>query len=206
MSDIEEVDFDDPVLMARITLSELKRFYDEATKHFDAQFARLEMCAKSTLPEDDDESEYLSVMMEELEGMSDLVQKFGVIGIYRTFEIFLRKAVGRQRMAGAVISGQTARYVDKLKDQLKEIGVELTQPPFQWQEITKLREIRNCIAHNEGWVDKESASILRSYGLPAEEGHCLKLPKGYFLEALELVDKTCELIIEKCGEARKQGG
>jgi len=203
VADVEEVELGDPLLLARMTLEELKRFCEEGTKHFDAELARLEMRAKSASPQDDDESDYLANMMEELEGVLDLVQKFGIIGIYRALETFLRTVVNQQREAGVVISDQKALYLDQLKVRLKKIGVELTQPPFQWREVQKLHKIRNCIVHNEGWVDKTDAAILKNYQLSVEEGHCLKLPKGYFLEALKLVDKTCELVTEKCREARR---
>src|SRR5437879_877754 len=100
MPSIEEVEFGDPLFLARITLSELKRFYEEETKHFEAEVARLQMRAKSPSPQDDDESDYLSDMTEQLEGMLDLVQKFGITGIYGTFERFLRIVVNQQRHAG----------------------------------------------------------------------------------------------------------
>jgi hypothetical protein len=233
MAEIEEVCFGDPLVLARITLRELKSFYDEGTKHFEAELARLEMRSKNTSREDD-ESDYLSDMMGELEALLDLLQEFGILGIYRTLEVFLQKVADRLSKDGVLIStrldrpkdrgkvflrrvasclrrkgegipGQTAR-LDQLKDRFKEVGVELTQPPFQWREITKLRKIRNCIAHNEGWVDRKQAPILKSYQLRVEEGNRLKLPKGYFLEALRLVEETCELVTDKRKETREQGG
>jgi hypothetical protein len=202
MAEIEEVDLGDPLMLAEFSLSELRSFYHEATKHFGSRLAGFEARFKNTSPEDE-ESDYLVGRIEEVEGFLDLVQNFGLVGVYRTFEMFLRNVVDQQRRAG-VISGGTKRYVDDLKDQLKEIGVEMTQPPFQWQQIRKLQKIRNCIAHNEGWLDGERVSDLRGCGLPVQEGQYLRLPEGYFLEALELVDQTCRLVVDRCAEARKR--
>jgi len=78
------------------------------------------------------------------------MQEFPIIGVFRSPERFLRLFLNRQRHAGVVISDETARYLDSLKDQYIEIGIELTQPPFDWREIKKLQKIRNCIAHDEG--------------------------------------------------------
>jgi hypothetical protein len=204
MAETEEIDFGDPLILAEFSLSELRSFYHEATRHFGSRLAGLGARSKNASPEDE-ESDYLAGKMEEVEGFLDLVQNFGLVGVYRTFEMFLRNVVDQQRRAGA-ISGKTGRHVDKLRKQLKELGVELTKPPFQWQEIKKLQKIRNCIAHNEGWVDKQYVSKLKGCGVPVEEGHRLRLPKGYFLEGLQLVAKTCSLVIEKCREARKPRG
>lgn len=194
-----------PLEAVRITLRELKGFYEDGTRQFNAQVARLQMRAKELSPEDYDQTDYLSDLMTELEGMRDLMQEFAIIGVFRSLERFLRLFLNRQRHAGVVISDETARYLDSLKDQYKEIGIELTQPPFDWREIKKLQKIRNCIAHDEGWIDEKRAAELRSCQLSVKKNDWIKLPQGYFFEPLKLVDKTCELVIDKCREAARAG-
>jgi hypothetical protein len=202
MGDIEEVQFGDPLILAEFSIGELRSLYHEAKNHFDLRLAGLEARSKNVSLEDE-ESDYLAVWMEDVEGFLDLIEHFGVIGAYRTLEIFLSNVVDQLRKGG-FIEGKTERYLDGLKDQLKEIGVDLTRRPFRWQAIKKLQKIRNCIAHNEGWVDKRNVSKLKGCGLSVQEGHCLKLPKGYFLEASQLVYNTCQLVTENCRGARKQ--
>lgn len=153
MGEIEEVEFGHPLILAQISIHELRTFYHDARGHFGSRVAGLEALAEKTSPEDE-ESDYLVARMEEVEGFLDLVEYFGVIGAYRTFEIFLREVVNKLRNRG-LVEGKTERYLDDLKDQFKEIGVWLVQPPFQWREIRKLQAIRNCIVHNEGLVNKK---------------------------------------------------
>jgi hypothetical protein len=89
--------------------------------------------------------------------------------------------------------------------QLKSIGVDLKGPPFEWNEITKLRKIRNLIGHEEAWVDKESKKQLASFGLTVKEDDWLKLPDAYFLDAWNLVDRTCQLVVQECLKAAASG-
>jgi len=203
MGEIEEVQFGDPLILAKFSIDELRSFYHEAKKHFGLRLAGLEGRSKSVSPEDE-ESDYLADRMEEVAGLLDLNEHFGVVGVYRTFESFLRNVVDHLGNEG-FIEGETKKYLNGLMGQLREVGVDLKQPPFQWQEIEKLREIRNCIAHGDGWVDSQHVSELRDYILPVEEGQAslLRLPGGYFLEASALVASTCEFVIEKCAEARR---
>jgi hypothetical protein len=208
MGEMEEVEFGDPLILARFSIDELTSFYHQAKKHFASRLAGLEARSKSVSREEE-ESDYLADRMEEVEGLLNLVEYFGVIGAYRTFEIFLGNVVDQLRKEGFV-EGSTEPHLGGLKKQLKEFGVDLTQPPFRWEEIKKLQTIRNCIAHSDGWVDSRYVSQLRDYTLPVEEeekkkehGSPLRLPSGYFLEASALVASTCGLVIEKCAEVRR---
>jgi hypothetical protein len=208
MGETEEVEFGDPIILARFSIDELTSFYHEAKNHFSSRLAGLEARSKSVSPEDED-SNYLAGQMEEVACLLDLNEHFGVLGAYRTFETFLRNVVDQLRKEG-FIEGSTNRYLDPLKKQLKKFGVDLERPPFQWLEIDKLRNIRNCIAHGGGWVESRYVSQLRDYTLPVEgegeeqqRGSPLRLPGGYFLGASALVASTCELVIEKCAEVRR---
>jgi hypothetical protein len=214
MGEMEEVQFGDPLILAEFSIDELRSFYHKAKDHFGLRLAGLEARSKNVSP-GDEESDDLAGRMEEVAGLLDLNEHFGVVGVYRTFETFLRNVIHRHRSEG-VIKGKKKRekkgkkesYLDRLRNQLKEIGVEPTEPPFQLGEIEKLHTIRNCLAHGDGWVDSEDVSKLRDYTLPVEdgEGSPLRLPSGYFLEASALVASTCKLVIERCAEARRGRG
>ena len=207
MGEMEEVEFGDPLILARFSIDELTSFYHQAKNHFASRLAGLEARSKGVSREDE-ESDYLAGRMEEVACLLDLNERFGVLGAYRTFETFLRNVVDQLRKEG-FIEGKRESYLNGLKEQLKKFGVDLEQPPFQWLEIDKLRNIRNCIAHGDGWVDRRYVSQLRDYTLPVEEeenrehGSPLRLPSGYFLEASALVASTCGLVIEKCAEVRR---
>jgi hypothetical protein len=144
-----------PVL-ARITLNELKRFHDEASKHFKMEITELQRRATEIAAEDDDSLDYLSDKNAQLEGLLDLEQEFGILGLFRTLERFLRSVLTRLREIGAPVSKKEIQYLDGMVNQLKGIGVDLGASPFEWNEITKLRKIRNLIAHEEAWVDKKA--------------------------------------------------
>ena len=75
LADIEEVHSGDLLWLATFSLGELKGFHNETTKHLGSRLAGLEA--------DDDERHYLAGVME-VKGILDLVQNFGVVGVYRT--------------------------------------------------------------------------------------------------------------------------
>jgi hypothetical protein len=85
----------------RITLRELKRFHDEARKHFTMEIAKLERRATEIAAEDDEALEYLSDMSAELEGLLDLEQEFAILRLFRTLERFLRLVLMHLRESGA---------------------------------------------------------------------------------------------------------
>jgi hypothetical protein len=185
---------------AEIRLRELKRFYDEATTHFKRDFKRLQEEFTEQNTEDSEEMvDYFVDRRDELESLLDLKQEFGIIGLYTMLERFLRLVLGHLRDAGEPIPAETKPwYMDTLKDKFMLVNVKVTQPPFAWTKIKKLQAIRKCIAHEEGWVDKERAKILRTYGLKVKGNEFLKLPDGYFLEAWNLVKDTCRQVIKEC--------
>ena len=61
------------------------------------------------------------------------------------------------------------------------------------------------IGHEEAWVDKKSKEDLASFGLAVKENDWLKLPDEYFLEAWNLVDRTCQLVVQECLKAAASG-
>ena len=209
MADIEEIGLDwrfgIPLEFARITLRELKRFYDEGEKQFATEIAKLEMRAKGLSADDDDQMDYLGDVRDQRQGMVELNREFAILGIFRTFERFLRVFLDPQRHPGFAIPAPKGSSLEHLKEQYKVIGVDLTRRPFEWRDIKKLQEIRNCVAHDEGWIDAARADALRSYQFPAKENDWIEFPEGYFVEAYHLVQRTCQLVIEECRKAAKDG-
>ncbi len=189
--------------LARISLRELKRFHDEARRHFNMEIAKLEKRATEMAAADDDTQDYLAEMYAQWEGLLDLKQEFGILGLFRTLERFLGLVLIHLREIGAPVS-ERVRFSDMAK-QFKKIGVDLKASPFQWSEITKLQKIRNLIAHEEAWVDKETKKELASFGLAVNENDWLKLPDGYFLDAWKLVDRTCQSVVQECLKAEGIG-
>jgi hypothetical protein len=161
------------------------------------------MQAKGVSADDDDEMDYLRDVRDQREGIIELNREFAIVGVFRTLERFLRLFLDPRRHPGFAIPAAKGSRLEHLKRQYKAIGVDLTRPPFEWREVKKLQEIRNCIAHDEGWIDADRAAALRSYQFPVKKNDRIKLPKGYFVEAYSLVDRTCQFVIEKCREAAK---
>jgi hypothetical protein len=209
MADIEEVGLDwrfgIPLEFARITLRELKRFYDEGEKQFATEIAKLEMQAKGVSADDDDQMDYLGDVRDQREGIVELNREFAIVGIFRTFERFLRLFLDPRRHPGFAIPAPKGSRLKDLEGQYKAIGVDLTRLPFEWRDIKKLQEIRNCITHDEGWIDAKRAGALRSYQFPVKENDWIELPEDYFVEAYNLVQRTCRLVIEECRKAAKDG-
>lgn len=212
MADIEEVGLDwrlgVPFEVLWITLNELKRFYDEGERQFSSELSKLEMQFRNISPEDDDQADYLCDLRDQYEGILNLKREFAVIGLFRAFERFLRIFLDLQRHPLFKIPPLEGSHFEDLKRQYKKIGVDLSKPPFEWQQIKLLQEIRNCIAHDEGWVDANRAAKLRSFKYSVKENDWIQLQPDFFPQAHKLIRKTCEIVAEKCKESlsKRPGG
>jgi len=189
--------------LAKISLIELKRFHDEARRHFKREIAEIEKEVAGIDAVDDEAQDYLSCMYSQWEELFDLKQEFGIFGLFRMLERILRLVLMHLREIGAPVT-ERVRFKEMAK-QFKSIGVDLRASPFEWEEITKLQKIRNQICHEESWVDRKSKKDLASFGLCAKENDWLRIPDEYFLEASNLVDRTCRLVVQGCLKAAASG-
>src|ERR1700730_16417485 len=70
--------------------------------------------------------------------------------------------------------------------------------PFNWNALERLREIRNCIVHTNGWITEDFVVRLRDVGLTVKEDTPLELPKKYFEHSWTLVNEAYQLVQNEC--------
>lgn len=61
--------------------------------------------------------------------------------------------------------------LDQLRRQFHKVEIDLEKPPFSWHSLNQIRELRNCIAHADGWISEEFAERLDTAGFRGEAGH-----------------------------------
>jgi hypothetical protein len=54
-------------------------------------------------------------------------------------------------------------------------------------------------------LKKRAKQRLAPFGLAVKEDDWLKLPDGYFLEAWNLVEQTCQLVVQECLKTAASG-
>ena len=79
--------------------------------------------------------------------------------------------------------------------EFRRLGIDFEKRPFAWQRVKALSEIRNCIAHDDGWVTDHREASLRALGIKAKKDSFLSLRKGDFLSALKFVERTCNQVL-----------
>jgi hypothetical protein len=91
---------------------------------------------------------------------------------------------------------------DQYKDALKRIGVLVAKPPFKWSDIVKLQDVRNAIAHQNGFVTEENIKRLRNYGY--KEGQRVDISDRYFSASVNLVKESSTLLVQEYGNALRK--
>jgi hypothetical protein len=98
------------------------------------------------------------------------------------------------------VTGDAAKkkflLLDDYKDVLKkDLGIYLSQPPFQWSEVMKLQALRNVIAHHNGHVTEDQVKKVAPYGY--KEGMSIVIDEKCFYHAIDVVRETCSTLSEK---------
>jgi hypothetical protein len=156
--------------------------------------------------------EELGERRDEIDGLLDLNEYFGVITVHAAFDHFLFRIFEYAKSQGLIKCRYYAKKpflmfsksVDMLKD---EFAIDLRQSPFDWNRIEELTTVRNAIAHKGGWIAPDPTSEefrkFKAYGFPSTWP--LELPKGYFLQSKTLVLDTCRAIARKFVKYAQQG-
>jgi hypothetical protein len=188
--------------LAQVHMKELRDFSIQAERHFDdAMEAWNKESTGLTEEEDAMMGDYLIERRDMIESLLDRGYTLGILGLYTFLERVLNEAVGHLREGGASIPQPKKGFnLHQLRTQLQSVGIDMNAPPFDWNEIDRLREIRNCIAHTNGWITDDFAARLNSLGMHVKADTPLKLPDKFFQDSWTLVDDTYHLVYKKAWE------
>ena len=153
--------------------------------------------------DDDPDAQELREQRERIEDLLHKGQTLGILGLYAFLERYLSLVIEYLRAAGASIPNPRRRgsYLDQLREQfLCGVGIDIANYPFQWNSLNRMRLVRNCIAHTEGWITEANVKKLGNVGLTVRENTELGPPATEFEDWWRLVDNTCQLIHDECSK------
>jgi hypothetical protein len=189
--------------MGKIRLKELMDFHKQGKETFRVAMKSWrkeakEFSAKYEYADDD----YLIEQRDEIESLLDRGHTFGIVGLYTFLERFLNLVIEHLRTGGAPIPpSQTGLSLHKMRDYLSQHAkIDINRPASNWKALERLREIRNCIVHADGWITGDFASRLGQVGMRVKAETALRLPKNYFENAWRLVDETYKAVYKECSE------
>ncbi len=150
--------------------------------------------------------ELASEEYRELQEMLQLNSYFGVLTIFAALERCFLRVFQDMRSLELVKDNwqkkQAFLKFDQYKDALKRIDVLIAKPPFRWTEIIKLQELRNAIAHQNGFVTEENIKRLRHYGYKG--GQRVDISDKYFSASVNLVKESSTLLVQEYGNALRK--
>jgi hypothetical protein len=188
--------------VARIHMKELQSFSQQAEAQFaDAMKSWNDGSTGLTEEEEEMMADYLMERRDNIESLLDRGNTLGILGLYAFFERFLNEVVDHLRVGGAPIPQSKKGFtLYQLRTHLQSVGIDMNAAPFNWNELDKLREIRNCIAHTNGWVTDDFARRLNSLGMNMKVDTQLPLPENFFRDSWSLVNETYSLVFTKAWE------
>lgn len=202
--------------VVRESIARLRTFYAEAEGQYRSGLDKLKDDEREALqkqldelsPDDrnlhlyeNDVDNYYADAAVRLNELAELQEHLCIVGLFTAFEWFLRETLQTLSSSDPALSKCIHRMrLDKMKKGFSSLGVSITTPDGDWQEIMRLKEVRNCITHSGGYPDAEKAKKLRNYGITVVESKMV-LAEGYFEESACLIERTCERITKACRNA-----
>ena len=187
-------------------ISKLRAFYDEGEMHFNIGLDDLKDQTDHLTSEEWDEfGDFYVEQRYEFEELLELKKHFSIVGLFTVFETFLRRMLRLlHHPADAVVVKRIMEmYLDDMKKEFSNLGVEITKPSCDWQAIMGIKEVRNCITHSDGRADKQRAKKLMNYGILVDQSRMV-LPDGYFENSVDLVEAACKRIARNCQNILKE--
>lgn len=187
--------------LGEVHMKELMDFYRQAEEHFRVAIETWEAEINGLTEEQDAMySDYLTERRDSIESLMDRGHTMGIVALYTFLERFLNLVVERLRSGGAPIPESNQGFsLHKLRDSLlQHAQINMGRTPFDWSALERLREVRNCIVHTDGWITDDFVTRLGAVGLTVKEDTRLELPKGYFEHTWALVNQTYQLVHSEC--------
>src|SRR5205814_9451836 len=122
--------------------------------------------------------------------------------LYRIVEKFLRDVFAFLKDEGVFLSKARGLYLDDITNAFAKAGVDITKAPFDWDGITELKAMRNCLAHSGIVAEKDVEPLSR---FDAKKDELIEVPAGYFEEAREMALRFGWLLITELQRVSKEG-
>jgi hypothetical protein len=186
-------------------------FYEQTRNHYGKKLKTLEKKRKAhpdSYWEEDvgygtTRGDLASEEYGELEEMLQLNSYFGVLTVFGALErCFLR--IFQDMKSLKLVEGKWQKKQSYLtlvgyKDVLKSVGVHVARRPFKWSDIIRFQDIRDAIAHLNGFVTDENINRLQGYGYKTL-GQRIDVSDKYFRGAVDLVRESSTLLVKEYSE------
>ena len=200
--------FEIPFILFDRMLAGIQLFHDEAEQHFARRGLQIDKKAAEYIPhelandrgyghtlEDDFNEQH-----EDIEGLRQLSREFRLTALYAELEKCMADTFANLCAQNAFQLDEEEeekyRNVDDFKDVFATAGVILTDLSLHWNRVKRLQAMRNCIAHNGGWVTERHSARLKPYGFP--EGNYICLEEKHFTESLDAVQAIARKLLSEC--------
>jgi hypothetical protein len=190
-------------------------FYEQTRSHYEKKLETLERKHKAHPPsywnEDvgygttrgDLASEEYGALEENLQ----LNSYFGVLTVFGALErCFLRIFQDMKSLKLVKDKHQKTRSYLTLggyKDAFKEVDIHVAKRPFKWTDIIKFQDLRDAIAHQNGFVTEENINRLQGYGYK-KLGRRIDISDKYFQAAVELAKESSTLLVKEYSEVLRK--
>ena len=186
-------------IFSKAHLQSLQGFHAHVKKYSDEAIVVWEQACEG---ETDDNSPGANELAEQRNRIEDLLgkgQTLGILGLYAFLENYMNLVIEHLRAGGAPIPSKRRGFtLDELREHFRKVGIDLEKPPFSWNSLNQMREVRNCIAHADGWISEAFAQRLDKVELEVKENTPLGPPETDFERWSRLVSETCRLIHSEC--------
>jgi hypothetical protein len=145
----------------------------------------------------------------ELEEMLQLNSYFGMVTVFGALErCFLRIFQDMKSLKLVEDKHQKKRSYLTLggyKDALKSVDIHVAKQPFKWSDIIKFQDLRDAIAHQNGFVTEENINRLTQYGYK-KLGQRVEISDKYFRSAVELAKESSTLLVKEYSKVIRKLG
>jgi hypothetical protein len=144
---------------------------------------------------------------EALEENLQLNSYFGVLTVFGALErCFLRIFQDMKSLKLVKDKHQQKRSYLTLggyKDALKTVDIHVAKRPFKWSDIIKFQDLRDAIAHQNGFVTEENINRLQGYGYK-KVGQRIDISDKYFRGAVELAKESSTQLVKGYSEVLRK--
>ncbi len=187
------------VRLCLISVNEMRDFYLHAYGYFDRRIRELEK--KGNKKNDPESGEIIAEEIGELREHKNNSGYFAVVMMFSAFQRFLEELRDLTLDLAAVPelrevilpSSQKNPSLEDFNSFFSRLGISLQNAPYDWAKLIRLRDYRNAIVHQSGWVTGINRKRLSTYG------HKL----GEKLDVLDFVDEAGRLVDETADQLGK---
>ena len=158
------------VWLCRLSVNEMRDFHLHTYSYFEHRIKEIEQNAKKAKRDKDSKED--AEFLVELKAHKNHGGYFAVLMMYSAFERALEElrdltldlAIAPQLRDVVSFAGQRKFSLEDYATFFERLGIGFHRAPYDWTGLTCLRDRRNAIVHQGGWVNEINYKRLSHYG------------------------------------------